>query len=101
MGQAGATRVDVGALREIAREYESAAQIVDDAVGTHLSDFAFGAASAGRAYVPHAETLRAVLDDVVASLRQWSRASGEIAVALRSSAGRYQDADVRAAGRVG
>ena len=101
MGQPGAARVDVGALRAIAREYETAAQVVDGAVRTHLSDFAFGAASAGRAYVVHGEALRAALDDVVASLRQWSRAAGEVAAALRASADRYQDADVRAAERVG
>ncbi len=101
MGQADAAYVDVGAVRAIAREYESAALIVDGAVQTHLSDLAFGGACAGRAYVAHGVTLRAALDDVVASLRQWSRAASEVAVALRSSADRYQDADARAAGRVG
>lgn len=101
MGQPGAARVDVGALRAIAREYETAAQVVDGAVRTHLSDFAFGAACAGRAYVVHGDSLRAALDDVVMSLRQWSRAAGEVAAALRASADRYQDADARAAERVG
>ena len=101
MGQPGAARVDVGALRAIAREYETAAQVVDGAVRTHLSDFAFGAACAGRAYVVHGDSLRAALDDVVTSLRQWSRAAGEVAAALRASADRYQDADARAAERVG
>ena len=101
MGQPGAARVDVGALRAIAREYETAAQVVDGAVRTHLSDFAFGAACAGRAYVVHGDSLRAALDDVVMSLRQCSRAAGAVAAALRASADRYQDADARAAERVG
>ena len=101
MGQAGVARVDIGAVRAIAREYESAALIIDATVRTHLSDLAFGGASAGRAYVAHGDTLRAGLDDVIASLRQWSRAAGEIAAALRSSADRYQDADSRAVGRLG
>lgn len=101
MGQADAARVDIGAVRAIAREYESAAVIVDGAVRTHLSDLAFGGASAGREYVVHGVTLRAALDDVATSLRNWSRAAGEIAVALRSSADRYQDADARAAGWLG
>ena len=101
MGQPGATRVDVGALRAIAREYETAALIVDAAVRTHLGDFAFGGAVAGRAYIAHGETLRAAMDGVVTSLRQWSRAAVEVATALRSSAERYQDADARAAERVG
>ncbi len=101
MGQADAARVDIGAVRAIAREYESAALIVDGAARTHLSDLAFGGASAGREYVAHGDTLRAALDDVATSLRKWSRAASEIAVALRSSADRYQDADARAAGWLG
>lgn len=101
MGQANAARIDVGAVRALAREYDSAAMIVDGAVRTHLSNPAFGGASAGRAYVAHGVTLRAELDDVATSLRGWSRAASEIAATLRSSADRYQDADARAAGRVG
>lgn len=101
MGQLGAARVDVGEVRAIAREYEAAALIVDGAVRIHLGDLSFGGADAGRAYTAHGDTLRAALDDVVASLRQWSRAASEIAATLRSSADRYQDADARAAGRLG
>ena len=101
MGYADATRVDVEAVRAIAREYETAASIVDAAVRIHLGELAFGAASAGRAHLAHGEALRAALDEVVMSLRQWSRASGEIAGALRASAARYQDADVHVAGRLG
>ncbi|MGZ8803333.1 MAG: type VII secretion target [Mycobacterium sp.] len=101
MGQAGAARVDVGTVRAIAREYETAALIVDAAVRTHLSELAFGGACAGRAYIAHGDKLRDGLDDVATSLRQWSRAASEIAAALRSSADRYQDADARAAERVG
>ncbi|MCH9666938.1 MAG: ESX-1 secretion-associated protein [Actinomycetia bacterium] len=101
MGQADAARVDLGALRAIAREYETAAMIVDGAARTHLGDPAFGGACAGRSYVGHGIALRAALDDVAASLRLWSRAASEIAVDLRSSADRYQEADARAAGRMG
>ena len=101
MGQAGAARVDVGAVREIAREYETAALIVDSAVRTHLGDLAFGGARAGRAYVADGDTLRTAVDDVVAALRRWSRAADDIAAALRASADRYQDADARVAARVG
>lgn len=101
MGHIGAARVDLGALRAIARDYETAAMIIDGATRTHLCDPAFGGACAGRAYVAHGVALRAALDDVVAPLRQWARAASEIAIALHSSADRYQDADARAAGRVG
>ncbi len=88
-------------MRAIAREYEAASLIVDGAVRHHLSALAFGGAVAGRAYVAHGESLRAALDDVVTALRQWSRASAEIATVLQASADRYRDADARAAERVG
>ncbi|CAA0129426.1 Uncharacterised protein [Mycolicibacterium vanbaalenii] len=101
MGYADATRVDVEAVHAIAREYETAAAIVDAAVRTHLGELAFGAASAGRAHLAHGDTLRTALADLVTALRQWSRAAEEIAAALRSSADRYRDADARVAGRVG
>ena len=101
MGQADAARVDLGAVRAIAREYDSAGQIVDSAQRTRLSEFEFGATSAGRDYAEHGVRVRAALDEIAMLLQGWSRATDEIAVALRSSADRYQDADARAAGRVG
>ncbi len=88
-------------MRDIAREYEAAALTVEGAVRIHLSDLAFGGSCAGRAYLAHGVTLRAALDDVVTSLRQWSRAAREIAAMLRSLADLYQETDVRAAELVG
>ncbi|MGB0971891.1 MAG: type VII secretion target [Mycobacterium sp.] len=101
MRHVDAARVDVGAMRAIAREYEAAALTVEGTVRTHLSDLAFGGACAGRDYFTHGVALRAALDDVVTSLRQWSRAANEIAAVLRSAADLYQDADARAATWVG
>ncbi|MGE0215012.1 type VII secretion target [Mycolicibacterium sp.] len=97
----GTTGVDVGAVRAVAREYETAAQIVDAAVRIHLGALAFGSATAGRDYAGHGEAVHGALTGLAGSLRQWSRAAGEIAAALRASADRYQDADARAAERVG
>lgn len=101
MRHSDAARVDVAALQAVAREYEAVGQIVEGAVRTHLSELAFGGSCAGRAYVSHGAALRAALEQVVVSLRQWSRAAEGIAVALRSSAQHYRDADDAAAGRVG
>ena len=101
MGYTDAARVDVEAVRAIAREYETASSILDAAVRIHLGELAFGAACAGRAHLAHGDTLRAAVDDVVTSLRQWSRAAGEIAGALRASVDRYQDVDAHVAGRLG
>lgn len=101
MGTADAARVDTAAVRAIAREYETAASIVDGAARNHLSDLDVGGATSGRAYVAHGDALRAALLALAMSLRQWSRAALEIAAVLRASADRYQDADASAASRVG
>jgi hypothetical protein len=100
MGQPDAARVDVAALLGVARQYEACADIVDGAVRTHLN-LEFDGAGAGRMHIARGDALRASVDRVVDQLRQWSRASREIAAALRASADRYAEADARAAQRVG
>lgn len=101
MGTAQAARVDTAAVRAIAREYDTAAAILDSAAHTHLGGLDVGAATSGRAYVAYGDALRGALAELASSLRQWSRAATEIAAALRVSADHYQDADSYAAGRVG
>jgi hypothetical protein len=101
MGEADAARVDVAALIGVARQYETVADIVDGAVRSHLSGLAFDGATAGRMHVARGDALRSAVDHVVDGLRQWSRASAEIAATLRASADRYAEADARAAQRVG
>jgi hypothetical protein len=101
MGQPDAARVDVAALIAVARQYDAVADIVDGAVRSHLSGLAFDGATAGRMHVAGGDALRDAIDDVVDQLRQWSRASAEIASALRTSADRYAAADTDFARRVG
>jgi hypothetical protein len=95
MGTTGAARVDPAALRSVSREYETAASILDGAVRNHLSALHFGGSAAGRAYTVHGEEIHSTLTEVTATLRQWSRAAAEIAVVLRASVHRYEDADAR------
>jgi hypothetical protein len=90
-------RVDVAAVRAVAAEFDASAAII----GTHSPHLGFGGAAAGRAYVAHGDTLRAALDGITDGLSAWSRASVEIAAALRASADRYQNSDERAAARFG
>lgn len=97
----GSTGVDVAALRAAAREYERAAEMVDRSVRDQLCQLAFGASTAGRAYVAHGEALQAALRSLTSSVSEWSRAAGEIATALDVSVDRYVDADERVAERVG
>jgi hypothetical protein len=101
MGQPDAVRVDVAALHAVARRYETVADIVDDAVRTHLTGLMFDGAAAGRVHAARGDALRVAIEDVVDQLRQWSRAAAEIAAALRASADRYAEADASAARRVG
>jgi hypothetical protein len=101
MGQPDAARVDVAALIAVARQYDAIADTVDGAVRSHLSGLAFDGAAAGRMHVARGDTLRYAVDHIVDQLRQWSRASAEIAAALRTSADRYAAADADAARRVG
>lgn len=101
MGEPELARVDVAALLGVAREYETVAEIVDNAVRTHLSGLVFDGATAGRMHVARGDALRGAVDDIVGQLQNWSRAANEIASTLRTSADRYVDADSRAARRVG
>ena len=100
MGTAVA-RVDTVAVRAMAQEFTTAAAILAEAVRKHMAHFDFGAATAGRAYTGRGEELREALFEVASSLREWSRAAAEIATVLDVSAGRYEDADAGAAGRLG
>jgi hypothetical protein len=101
MGELDVARVDVAALRDIARQYDTVAEIVDDAVRSHLTGLAFDGAVAGRVHVARGEALRGAVDDAVGQLHAWSRAATEVASTLRDSADRYAEADSRAARRVG
>jgi len=101
MGERDVARVDVTALLGVAGEYDAAADAVEAVVRTQLAGLVFGDASAGRMHVARGEAVRIAVDGVVDRLRAWSRASAEIAAALRTSAHRYDEADVRSGRRVG
>jgi hypothetical protein len=101
MGERDATRVDVAALLDVAGEYEAIADAVDAVVRTRLAGLQFGAAGAGRMHVVRGEAVRIAVDGIADRLREWSRASAEIAATLRNTAVRYDEADVRAGRLVG
>lgn len=91
----------MAAVRAVAAEFDASAGSVDAAVGTHLSHLGFGGATAGRAYAGRGDALRSALDRIADGLTAWSRASAEIAAALRASADRYQRSDLGTAARFG
>jgi hypothetical protein len=92
--------VDVAALRAVADRFSAAADLIDGAVDNHLAGLTFGGAAAGRAHVASGDALRAGLGRLAGELSRWSRAAGEIAVALRIGADRYADAELYAAARI-
>ncbi|WP_090422738.1 type VII secretion target [Mycobacterium europaeum] len=94
------TEIDVPATHRVAAQFCAAADIIDRAVSDHLGRLAFGGVSAGRAHTAHGEALRAELERLAADVAQWSRASVEIAAALRASADQYADAELYAAARI-
>ena len=94
------TGVDFVAVYRVADQMGAAAGLIDGAVGDHVARLAFGGASAGRAYTARGDALRVELQRLTAQLSQWSRASAEIGVALRTAANRYADAESYAAARI-
>ncbi|AEV71242.1 Protein of unknown function (DUF2580) [Mycolicibacterium rhodesiae NBB3] len=101
MGERDVSRVDVAALLAVAGEYDAVADAIDAVVRTHLAGLQFGGAVAGRMHVARGEAVRVGIDGIVDRLREWARASAEIASTLRATALRYDEADIRAGRLVG
>ncbi|WP_431239010.1 type VII secretion target [Mycolicibacterium aichiense] len=93
----GNTRVDCAGLRAAAQHFDATAEVLDEALRGQLSRLHFGGAVAGRAHVAHGDAVRAALERLTATVAQWSRAAEETAAALRVTADRYGDAELRAA----
>lgn len=90
----GYTAVDCVALRGAAQRFDAAAQVLDGTVVTRLG---FDARVAGRSHTAHGAAVHAALGGLAAGVVQWSRATAEVAAALRVAADRYGDAESRAA----
>jgi hypothetical protein len=93
-------RFDSRAVNAVADQLGAAAELIDGAVGNHLAALAFGGASAGRVHTARGDALRVELERLTAEVSRWSRAAVEIAVALRTGADRYDEADLYAAARI-
>ena len=97
----GKTRVDTAAVRAAAQRFDAAAEILDNALRTHLTGLSFGGSTAGRAHTARGEAVGTALRRLCGELVQWSRAAEEIGAALRAGADRYADAETRAAAVLG
>lgn len=94
------TEIDVPATYRVADQFGAAAEIIDRTLSDQLARLAFCGATAGRAHSACGDALRVELQRLTGELSQWSRASVEIAAALRSGADRYADAELYAAARI-
>ncbi|MGA5541018.1 type VII secretion target [Mycobacterium sp. NPDC051198] len=101
MGDVTAVRLDGAALSAVAAGYDAVAADLDSLVRDRLRGPVFDGAAAGHAHVADGDAVRTAVDEVTDGLRQWSRASAEVAAVLRGSIDRYAVADARAAARVG
>lgn len=93
--------IDIAAVYAVADRFSAAAELIDDAIGNHLTRLAFGGACAGRGHASRGDALRCRLDRLAGELSVWSRAAVQIAFALRAGANRYAEADLCAAALIG
>ncbi|AKK26447.1 type VII secretion target [Mycobacterium sp. EPa45] len=92
----GNTRVDCAGVRVAAQRFDATAGILDGALRAQLSRLQFDRNVAGRAHGAHGDAVRAELERLTAGMAQWSRAAVRVADALRVTADRYGDAELRA-----
>lgn len=101
MGQRDAASVDIGAVLAAAGRCDDVADLVDEAVRTHLTQLSFGGDVAGRAHVARGAALRDTMNQRGDDMRTWARACVEISSCLRASADGYVTAEARGAARLG
>ncbi|OMC08808.1 hypothetical protein A5735_20130 [Mycolicibacter heraklionensis] len=93
--------LEASALRSVADHCDAAAAAIDTASRIRLGELRFHGGTAGRDHVAAGETLRRALQAWVPELTRWSRASTEIAAALRVALVRYGQAEIAAGERLG
>jgi hypothetical protein len=101
MGERDAARVDVMAVLGAARRYDTVADMIEAAVNAHRAQSSFDGAVAGRSHAARGEALRNAIGLLVDQMQMWSRASSEIAYALRVSADDYAGVESLGARRLG
>lgn len=91
------TSVDTAVVRASAARIDTAADLLQEAVDTHLHALRFDASAAGRAHTADGDALRAAMQRTVADAVRWSRAARELSRALRAGADAHAGAETQAA----
>ncbi|GAY14963.1 type VII secretion target [Mycobacterium sp. shizuoka-1] len=92
----GNTRVDTAALRAASQRFDTVADLL---AGASVNRLRFDGSLAGRAHTARGDAVRSALQGLAAAVSHWSRAAEELAAALRVTADRYAEAELRAAAR--
>lgn len=93
--------LDAAALRAVAECFDSTAAAIDNGARIRMGGLVFDGATAGRDHVGAGEALCRALHAWALELTRWSRASTEIAAALRAGLARYENAEATASERIG
>ena len=91
------TSVDTALVRAAAARIDTAADLLQEAVDTHLRALRFDGSAAGRAHVADGDAVCAALQATVADAARWARAARELARALRAGADMHAGAETAAA----
>lgn len=94
------TSVDTALVRAAAARIDTAADLLQEAVDTHLRALSFDGSAAGSAHAAEGDAVRAALLTIVTDAVRWARAARELSRALRAGADVHAGAETQAAGRL-
>ena len=90
------TSVDTALLRAAAARIDTAADLLQEAVDTHLRELRFDGAAAGNAHGAAGEAIHAAVLRSVADAVHWARATRELSRGLRAGADVHAGAEATA-----
>lgn len=91
------TSVDTALVRAAAARIDTAAELLREAVDTHLRALRFDGSSAGRGHSADGDAVRAAVQATVADGVRWAHAARELSRALRAGADMHAGAETAAA----
>lgn len=93
----GSIRVDIEAVRTVAKRYRAVADLLGAACRSPLRGLRFDGSTAGRAHVADGDELHVALATLATGVERWSRAAAEVAATLSMESDRQTGADQQSA----
>ena len=91
------TSVDTALVRAAAARIDTAADLLQEAVDTHLRALCFDGSAAGRGHAADGDAVHAAVHAVAADAARWARAARELSRALRAGADAHTGSEAAAA----